>query len=139
MKTKDEVTKTKDLENTPLECVIMIVSSIFIVLTLFGIWYLLRKSGSELAYSKNDYVYYFKIDDTEYYVDPLKQKLRFDSPFPLDSFSFFNIGGKSGFAYIPNQNNRKTVVTFVTEDGYEITTDNFMMKKILRENIRGEK
>lgn len=47
MKTKDEVTKTKDLENTPLECVIMIVSSIFIVLTLFGIWYLLRKSGSE--------------------------------------------------------------------------------------------
>ena len=91
MKTKDEVTKTKDLENTPLECVIMIVSSIFIVLTLFGIWYLLRKSGSELAYSKNDYVYYFKIDDTEYYVDPLKQKLRFDSPFPLDSFSFFNI------------------------------------------------
>ena len=40
----------------------------------------------------------------------------------------------SGYAYIPNQNNRKTVVTFVTEDGYEITTDNFMMKKILREN-----
>ena len=139
MKTKDEVTKTKDLENTPLECVIMIVSSIFIVLTLFGIWYLLRKSGSELAYSKNDYVYYFKIDDTEYYVDPLKQKLKFDSPVPLDSFSFINIGGKSGFAYIPNQNNRKTVVTFVTEDGYKITTDNFMMKKVLRENIRGEK
>ena len=24
-------------------------------------------------------------------------------------------------------------------DGYEITTDNFMMKKVLRENIRGEK
>lgn len=47
---------SKDLENTPLECVIMIVSSIFILLTLFGIWYLLRKSGSELAYSKNDYV-----------------------------------------------------------------------------------
>ena len=139
MKTKDEVTKTKDLENTPLECVIMIVSSIFIVLTLFGIWYLLRKSGSELAYSKNDYVYYFKIDDTEYYVDPLKQKLKFDSPLPLDSFCFINIGGKSGFAYIPNQNNRKTVVTFVTEDGYKITTDNLMMKKVLRENIRGEK
>ena len=139
MKTKDEVTKTKDLENTPLECVIMIVSSIFIVLTLFGIWYLLRKSGSVLAYSKNDYVYYFKIDDTEYYVDPLKQKLKFYSPLPLDSYSFFSIGGKSGCAYIPNQNNRKTVVTFVTEDGYEITTDNFMMKKVLRENIRGEK
>lgn len=137
-KTNEEI-NDKRFENTPLECVIMIVSSIFIVLTLFGIWYLLRKSGSELAYSKNDYVYYFKIDDTEYYVDPLKQKLRFDSPFPLDSFSFFNIGGKSGYAYIPNQNNRKTVVTFVTEDGYEITTDNFMMKKILRENIRGEK
>ena len=42
---------SKDLENTPLECVIMIVSSIFILLTLFGIWYLLRKSGSVLAYS----------------------------------------------------------------------------------------
>ncbi len=37
---------------------------------------------------------------------------------------------------MPNQNNRKTVVTFVTEDGYEITTDNFMMKKILREKTK---
>lgn len=128
---------SKDLKNTPLEYVIMIVLSIFIGFILFGIWYLLRKSDSELAYSKNDYVYYFKIDNTEYYVDPLKQKLKFDSPLPLDSYSFINIGGKSGYAYIPNQNNRKTVVTFVTEDGYEITTDNFMMKKVLRENIRG--
>ena len=128
----------KDLKNTPLEYVIMIVLSIFLAFTLLGIGYLLRKSGSELGYSKYDYVYYFKIDDTEYYVDPLKQKLKFDSPLPLDSLSFINIGGKSGYAYIPNQNNRKTVVTFVTEDGYEITTDNFMMKKILRENIRGE-
>lgn len=126
----------KDLKYTPLEYVIMIVLSIFLMLTLFGIEYLLRKSGSELAYSKNDYVYYFKIDDTEYYVDPLKQKLKFDSPLPLDSFSFINIDGKSGYAYIPNQNNRKTVVTFVTEDGYEITTDNFMMKKILREKTK---
>ena len=36
-------------------------------------------------------------------------------------------------------NDRKPVVTFVTEDGYEITTDNFMMKKVLRENIRRKK
>ena len=123
---------SKDLKNTPLEYLITTALSIFILLILFGIWYLLRKSGSELAYSKNDYVYYFKIDDTEYYVDPLKQKLKFDSSLPLDSFAFINIGGKGGYAYMPNQNNRKTVVTFLTEDGYEITTDNFMMKKALR-------
>lgn len=123
---------SKDLKNTPLEYLITTALSIFILLILFGIWYFLRKSGSVFAYSKNDYVYYFKIDDTEYYVDPLKQKLKFDSPLPLDSFAFLNIGGKGGYAYMPNQNNRKTVVTFLTEDGYEITTDNFMMKKVLR-------
>lgn len=127
---------TEESRNTLFVNVISIMLAIIIALIIFGIWVLLRKSGSELAYSKNDYVYYFKIDDTEYYVDPLKQKLKFDSPLPLDSFAFLNIGGKGGYAYMPNQNNRKTVVTFVTEDGYEITTDNFMMKKILREKAK---
>ena len=127
---------SEEPRNTLLVNVISIILAIIVALIIFGIWDLLRKSGSELAYSKNDYVYYFKIDDTEYYVDPLKQKLKFDSPLPLDSFSFINIDGKSGFVYMPNQNNRKTVVTFVTEDGYEITTDNFMMKKILREKTK---
>ena len=127
---------TEESRNTLFVNVISIILAIIIALIIFGIWDLLRKSGSELAYSKNDYVYYFKIDDTEYYVDPIRQKLKFDGPSPLDSFSYINIGGKSGFVYRPNQNNRKTVVTFVTEDGYEITTDNFMMKKILREKTK---
>lgn len=61
-KTNEEI-NDKRFENTPLEYVIMTVLSIFILLTLFGIWYLLRKSGSVLAYSKNDYVYYFKFED----------------------------------------------------------------------------
>lgn len=127
---------TEESRNTLFVNVISIILAIIIALIIFGIWDLLRKSGSELAYSKNDYVYYFKIDDTEYYVDPIRQKLKFDGLSPLDSFSYINIAGKSGFVYMPNQNNRKTVVTFVTEDGYEITTDNFMMKKILREKTK---
>ena len=62
-------------KNTLFENVFTIILAIIIALIIFGIWYLLRKSGSELAYSKNDYVYYFKIDDSEYYVDPIRQKL----------------------------------------------------------------
>lgn len=127
---------SEEPKNTLLENVFTIILAIIIALIIFGIGYLLRESGSPLAYSKNDYVYYFKIDDTEYYVDPIRQKLKFDGPSLLDSFSYINIDGKSGFVYMPNQNNRKTVVTFVTEDGYEITTDNFMMKKILREKTK---
>lgn len=78
---------TEESRNTLFVNVISIILAIIIALIIFGIWDLLRKSGSELAYSKNDYVYYFKIDDTEYYVDPIRQKLKFDGLSPLDSFS----------------------------------------------------
>ena len=78
-----------------------------IAIILFGVFGIV--SGTLKYEERKNYIYFIKVDGTEYTVDPNKQKLSHYT-------SFF--GDKS--------------VTFVTEDGLEITSNNFEEKRILR-------